>query len=290
VPAKVNLHLSVGPRRRDGFHELITIFQAVDLHDEVVASPGPGLQLMIEGPGAERLPTDARNLAWRAADLLALHAGVAPDVTLRIVKAIPIAGGMAGGSADAAATLLACSHLWQTATPRSELLTLAAELGSDVPFALTGGTALATGRGEVLTPVLSTGEFHWVLAFATGGISTPAAYGEFDRVNPQPAPPAAADAVLDAVRSGDPRRLARALHNDLQPAALALAPTLKRTLAAGRELGALAGIVSGSGPTCAFLAADAAGATALAAALMAEDVCRSTSVATGPVAGAKVVR
>jgi 4-diphosphocytidyl-2-C-methyl-D-erythritol kinase len=290
VPAKVNLHLGVGARRSDGFHELITVFQAVDLHDEVKAEAAPHLQLVIEGVGAAHLPTGEGNLAWRAADRLALHTGVRPDVRLTITKAIPIAGGMAGGSADAAATLIACNQLWQTGASREELLGLAAELGSDVPFALTGGTALATGRGEQLAPVLSTGTFHWVFAFATGGISTPQAYAEFDRQNPRPPAPGSADAVLDAVRAGDWAKLGAALHNDLQPAALTLAPGLRRTLAAGHELGAVAGIVSGSGPTCAFLTQDGAAAAKLAAALMAEGVCRSAAIATGPVVGARTMR
>jgi 4-diphosphocytidyl-2-C-methyl-D-erythritol kinase len=290
VPAKVNLHLSVGARRVDGFHELITVFQAVDLHDEVIAEPGSGIELILDGPGTSELPTGDGNLAWQAADLLALHTGVVPDVRLTITKAIPIAGGMAGGSADAAATLLACAQLWQTGTPKEELLSLAGELGSDVPFALTGGTALATGRGELLAPVLSTGEFHWVFAFAGTGISTPAAYAEFDRQHPAPPLPSTPDGVLDALRAGDARRLAAVLHNDLQDAALALVPSLRRTLAAGRELGALAGIVSGSGPTCAFLTPDSRAATKLAAALTADGVCRSATIATGPVVGARVVR
>jgi 4-diphosphocytidyl-2-C-methyl-D-erythritol kinase len=290
VPAKVNLHLSVGPRRVDGFHELVTVFQAVELYDEIQATPAAELQLRLHGVGADRLPSDRRNLAWRAAQLLAAHAGRRADVALDITKAIPVAGGMAGGSADAAATLVACAHLWQTGTPRLELLGLAAELGSDVPFALTGGTALATGRGETLTPVLSTGSFHWVFAVADGGISTPAAYAEFDRLNPDPGPPVGADDVLDALRAGDPFRLAAALHNDLQPAALSLRPSLRSTLATGRELGALAGIVSGSGPTCAFLVADGPTGTELATALVAAHVCQSAVTATGPAAGAKVVR
>lgn len=292
VPAKINLHLGVGPLRPDGFHELVTVFQAVDLADEVTASEGLGLEIHLSGTGADSVPTGPDNIAWRAASLLAERAQVPPDVRLEIVKAIPVAGGMAGGSADAAATLLACATLWQTGTSRPELAALAAELGSDVAFPLAGGTALATGRGEVLTPVLSTGQFHWVLAVAAFGISAADAYRELDRLRDAgaaPEPVGSPDAVLDALRAGDPRRLAAALGNDLQAAALRLRPSLRRTLTAGCDLGALAGIVSGSGPTCAFLCSGADSAARLAAALAGEGVCRTTRVTTGPVPGARVV-
>lgn len=292
VPAKVNLYLGVGSVRPDGFHELLTVFQAVDLHDEVSATSAVGLGLRMTGEGSAGLPNGPDNLAWQAASLLADHAQVPPDALIEIKKAIPIGGGMAGGSADAAATLLACAHLWQTGTTKSELVTLAAGLGSDVAFPLVGGTALGTGRGELLTPVLATGRFHWVLALAAFGISAADAYRELDRQradSPDGAAPALPDGLLDALRAGDARRLAPALGNDLQAAALTIAPSLRRTLAAGNELGALAGMVSGSGPTCAFLCADAEAATRLAAAMAGEGVCRTTRVVTGPVGGARVV-
>lgn len=291
VPAKVNLYLGVGPARRDGYHELVTVFQAVDLYDEVVASEAPSLRLEMSG-AADGVPADSRNLAWQAAELLATHCGIAPAVRLELHKAIPVAGGMAGGSADAAAALLACAELWGTGTSRDELVRLAGRLGSDVAFPLVGGTALGTGRGEVLAPALCTGEFHWVFALAGFGISAGDAYRELDRLRAtsRPSQVESPDAVLDALRAGDARRLAAALANDLQPAALSLAPTLRRVLDAGRDLGALAGIVSGSGPTCAFLATDRDAATRLAASLAAEGVCRTTRVARGPVPGARVVR
>ncbi|MEP7179236.1 MAG: 4-(cytidine 5'-diphospho)-2-C-methyl-D-erythritol kinase [Pseudonocardiales bacterium] len=292
VPAKVNLYLGVGALHADGFHDLVTVFQAVDLTDNVTARPAKGLRVRMSGEGAADLPTGQENIAWRAATRLAEHAGVAPEVALEITKSIPVAGGMAGGSADAAATLLACATLWRTQSSKSELLELAALLGSDVAFPLLGGTALGTGHGEVLTPVLATGEFHWVLALAAFGISAGAAYRELDRLRARGgAPPLAEgpEALLDALRAGDPERVGAALTNDLQPAVLALAPALRRTLAAGQDLGAIAGVVCGSGPTCAFLCADARAANRLAASLAAEDVCRTTRVATGPVPGARVV-
>ncbi|HLY32981.1 MAG TPA: 4-(cytidine 5'-diphospho)-2-C-methyl-D-erythritol kinase [Jatrophihabitantaceae bacterium] len=291
VPGKINLHLGVGPRRADGYHDLVTVFQAVDLFDDVVAADSHGLALRMTGADTGALPNGPDNIAWRAASLLAERAEVAPHADIEITKAIPVAGGMAGGSADAAGTLLACAMLWQTGSSKRELHDLAAQLGSDVPFALTGGTALGTGRGEQLTPALSTGTFHWVLAVASFGISTPDAYAELDRQREGTviAPLRAPDGLLDALRSGDPVRVASELHNDLQPAALALAPQLARTLRAGEELGALVGIVSGSGPTCAFLCVDGASATHLAAALAAEGVCRTTRVVTGPAPGARLV-
>jgi 4-diphosphocytidyl-2-C-methyl-D-erythritol kinase len=292
VPAKINLHLSVGALRDDGFHELVTVFQAVDLADEVTARAAVGLAVRMTGEGAATLPSGPENIAWRAASRLAAHAEVAPDVLLEITKAIPVSGGMAGGSADAAAALLACATLWRTRSSKAELLDLAALLGSDVAFPLLGGTALGTGRGEVLTPILTTGEFHWVFALAAFGISAGDAYRELDRLRAAgkaPEPAGRPEVLLDALRAGDAHRVGAALANDLQPAALALAPALRRTLAAGLDLGAIAGIVCGSGPTCAFLCADAHAANRLAASLAAEDVCRTTRVATGPVPGARVV-
>lgn len=291
VPAKVNLHLGVGALRPDGYHELVTVFQAVDLVDEVTASPAIGLQVQVSGERADGVPLGPDNLAWRAASLLAAHVQVPPDALLDIVKAIPVAGGMAGGSADAAGALLACATLWQTGCTRPELTDLAALIGSDVAFPLVGGTALATGRGELLTSVLADGTLDWVFALADFGISAGDAYRELDRLRAEgraPEPVGPPEALLDALRAADVHRVAACLVNDLQPAALSLAPELERTLAVGVERGALAGIVSGSGPTCAFLCADAAAAEALGDALTAAGVCRAVRVASGPVHGARL--
>jgi len=287
VPAKVNLHLSVGPRRDDGYHDVTSVMHAVSLTDEVTAVSAEGFAAEVTGEGAAEVPTDNGNLAVAAAIRLARQAGVSGGVLLRITKTIPVAGGMAGGSADAAAALVACDALWRTGLERSELLEIAASLGSDVPFALTGGTALATGRGENVAPVLARGQFHWVFALADRGLSTPAVYAEYDRGDPvlehEP------DAVLAALRAGDAIALSRALHNDLQSSALRLRPALRRVLEAGMELGALGGVVCGSGPTCAFLARSQADAIALAAAMAGSGTCRSVRRAYGPVPGARVV-
>jgi 4-diphosphocytidyl-2-C-methyl-D-erythritol kinase len=296
VPGKVNLYLAVGDRRDDGYHELTTVFHAVSLLDEVTVRTADVLSVELAGEGVESLPTDERNLAWRAAELMAEHVGRAPDVAISIEKSIPVAGGMAGGSADAAAVLVAMNTLWELGVPRRDLHALAAQLGSDVPFALHGGTALGTGRGEELATVLARNTFHWVLAFADDGLSTPAVYSEIDRLRDtagsgRDQPPRLDDPepVLAALASGDPAELAPLLGNDLQPAALSLDPGLRRTLRAGAEAGALAGIVSGSGPTCAFLCASAASAVNVGAELAGAGVCRTVRVASGPVHGARVV-
>ena len=291
VPAKVNLHLSVGDARADGFHELLTVFHAVDLVDEVAAAPATGLRITVVGDGSSDVPTDERNLAWQAAQLLADTAGIAPHAHLTIRKAIPVAGGMAGGSADAAAALVACARLWDLDVGAAELAPLAARLGSDVTFPLIGGTALGTGRGEILEPVDCAAALHWVFALADSGISAGAAYAEIDRQRSAglaPAPIGSPDRLLSALADGDAAAVAAALANDLQPAALALAPSLERTLHIGDDAGALAGIVSGSGPTCAFLCADAAAANLVAATLEAEGGCRTARVASGPAPGARI--
>ncbi|HEX2315589.1 MAG TPA: 4-(cytidine 5'-diphospho)-2-C-methyl-D-erythritol kinase [Thermomonospora sp.] len=290
VPAKVNLQLAVGPLRDDGYHDLVNVFHAVSLFDEVTAEPAGALSVRVEGASVEGVPLDDDNLAVRAARLLAARTGVEPAVALTIRKAIPVAGGMAGGSADAAAALVACARLWGVT---ADLHDLAATLGSDVPFALLGGTAVGTGRGEVLTPVEAAGRFHWVFALADGGLSTPAVYAECDRLREaagvRPGPPEASRALMDALAAGDAKALGAALANDLQEAALSLRPSLAATLAAGRERGALGALVSGSGPTCAFLTESADHAAALAASLAEAGVARSAVPAHGPVPGATVI-
>lgn len=297
VPAKVNLHLAVGDLRWDGYHELVSVFQALSIVDEVTvaATDEPGVQ--VYGEGAGTVPTDGRNLAWRAVLLLAEHVGRPPTVRVVLRKAIPVAGGMAGGSADAAGTLVALAGLWRLDLGREELIGLAAALGSDVPFALCGGTALGTGRGESLVPVLTRHTFHWVIALDHRGLSTAEVYRELDRLRAQvPTPQVSApqrlgdaEPLLEALASGDPRRLAILLGNDLQAAAVSLRPTLRRTLRAGVDAGALAGIVSGSGPSCAFLCTDADAAIRIAAELAGAGVCRTVRVASGPVPGARIV-
>ncbi|WP_030341556.1 4-(cytidine 5'-diphospho)-2-C-methyl-D-erythritol kinase [Streptomyces sp. NRRL S-1022] len=291
VPAKVNVQLAVGAARPDGFHDLANVFLAVGLYDEVTVTPADELRITCEGPDAAQVPLDRTNLAARAAIALAARRGIAPDVHVHIAKDIPVAGGMAGGSADGAGALLACDRLWGTGASRAELLAICAELGSDVPFSLVGGAALGVGRGERLTALEVGGTFHWVFAMAERGLSTPAVFREFDRLaegRKIPEPVASAELVA-ALAKGDAEALAAAVSNDLQPAALSLFPELADTLAAGRGAGALAALVSGSGPTTAFLTRDAESAEKVAGALRTSGTCRAVRTAVGAVAGARVV-
>jgi len=281
----------VGPRRPDGFHHLATVFQAVGLHDDVRVEPADDWGITVNGPYADLVPADDTNLAMRAARLLASEAGLDMPVHITIDKDIPVAGGMAGGSADAAGALVACDALWGLGSSRAALEDLGAELGSDVPFALSGGTAMGSGRGDHLVPVLGRGRYHWVFALSDVGLSTARVYAECDRLRarrrvPEPAPSAS---LMTALRAGDAVSLGRALSNDLQPAALSLQPRLAEVLRTGMEYGALGGIVSGSGPTVAFLVADTERGLDLAVALTASGASPAVSRAVGPVHGAQII-
>ncbi|MEV6834937.1 4-(cytidine 5'-diphospho)-2-C-methyl-D-erythritol kinase [Streptomyces sp. NPDC051133] len=290
VPAKVNVQLAVGAARPDGFHDLANVFLAVGLYDEVTVTPADELRITCEGPGADQVPLDRTNLAARAALALAGRRGIEPAVHIHIAKDIPVAGGMAGGSADGAGALLACNTLWGAGASRAELLAICAELGSDVPFSLVGGAALGIGRGEQLTALETGGTFHWVFAMAERGLSTPAVFREFDRLaegREIPEPVASAE-LLEALAKGDADALAAAVSNDLQPAALSLFPELADTLDAGRGAGALTALVSGSGPTTAFLARDPEAAAKIADALRFSGTCRTVRTATAPAPGATV--
>jgi 4-diphosphocytidyl-2-C-methyl-D-erythritol kinase len=293
VPAKINLHLGVGPVRADGFHELNTVYHAIALYDEISARRGDTLTLTMEGEGAGELLLDETNLVVRAARALARYAGVPAHARLHLRKQIPLSAGLAGGSADAAAALVACDALWGTGMTRDDLAGIAADVGSDVPFLVYGGTALGTGRGEAVSPVLARPTtWHWVLAIADGGLATPTVFAELDRLRASraaPGPIGTADDLLAALRQRDPGVLGEALGNDLQAAALSLRPALADVLKVGRSAGALAALVSGSGPTCIFLAEDGHDAARIATELTAASVCREARTATGPVAGARVV-
>jgi 4-diphosphocytidyl-2-C-methyl-D-erythritol kinase len=288
--------MRVGAVREDGYHDVATAYQAVSLYEDVRAYPADDISVAFGGSiDTSGLATDESNLAVKAARLLAKRTGHTGGVRLEIDKHVPIAGGMGGGSADAAATLVACDALWGTDLGREELLGLAARLGADVPFALVGGTAIGTGRGDRLSPALATGQFHWVLALPDGELSTPLVYSELDRhrerhageIAPAQLTPTVDSAVLQALRAGDPAMLAEALTNDLQAPAIHLVPAIADIIELGETNGALAGIVSGSGPTVAFLASDLDSAIDLQIALSA---ARVTAVrATGPVHGARIL-
>ena len=297
APAKINLQLAVGPRRADRYHDLVTIFQAISLYDDVTVTEtdGPGEdRVLVSGEGAGAVPGGRDNLALIAAAALTRAAGLPRDpdrrIEITIRKRIPVAAGLAGGSADAAAALVACNELWHAGLSHEQLTEVAAAVGSDVAFALLGGTAVGQGRGEQLTPALASGEYHWVLAVADGALSTPEVYAAFDRLNgPDGREPALDHALMAALRSGHPAAVGGTLSNDLQPAAISLFPALRKTLAAGRELGALGAMVAGSGPTCVFLAEDAERAVDLAVALSGVGVCRAVARAAGPVPGVSIV-
>jgi 4-diphosphocytidyl-2-C-methyl-D-erythritol kinase len=304
TPAKINLSLGVGPVRPDGYHPLATVYQAVSLYDELVLSPFDdgsdavgGVRLTVSGDGVDvqDVPSDETNLAVRAVRLLADHAGRDLPTTLHLRKRIPVAGGLAGGSSDAAAALLGADALFDLHTPRPELTGLAAELGSDVPFCLTGGTAIGAGRGELVTPVMTRGEYWWVILPDARGLSTPAVYGEFDRMHagnalPEPDVP---HALLAALAAGDAEQLGVELTNDLQRAALSLRPDLDDLLEAGVVCSAFGALVSGSGPTTVFLCGDQEHAEEVAQALheistrLGRDLA-APLIAKGPVPGARV--
>lgn len=291
VPGKVNVYLGVGPREFSGYHELATIFQAVGIYDEVTVSAADSLTISGLGQFADQIPTDETNLAWKAAELVARACGEEPNIHIQIDKSIPIAAGMAGGSADAAATLVACDAFWNAGIPRDQLDAMAATLGSDVPFMLHGGCALGVGRGDVLSPVMIRGSFHWVFATFDEGLSTAQIYEKTDEMRglefeDEPEVPTE---LLSALARGDAPTLGRLLHNDLQLAATTSRPQLGRVLEQGIDSGALGAIISGSGPTCAFLVRDESSAIDLVVALKATGLVDDVLRTHGPVHGARVI-
>ena len=294
VPAKINLSLSVGPLRPDGFHELVTLYQAIALFDDVTVTLKPKDErstVEVTGEYATSVPLDESNLAYRAAMrvLEAYEDDSAFAISIR--KSIPVAAGLAGGSADAAGALLAMDTLLGGQLGKNELHLLAAELGRDVPFALMGNTALGRGRGEEITPALSRGEFHWVLGISNQGLSTPAVYKESDRLREGMivSSPRISEKLMHALLSGEPEELGKNLSNDLAPAALSLRPGLRLVLDIAAEYAALGAIVSGSGPTIAILARDEEHSLDIAVALTASGVVNNVARALGPVAGARII-
>ncbi len=300
APGKVNLFLSAGAPGADGYHPLTTVFQAVRLIETVTArsqsrAAHGSITLSLEDAAVD-VPTDSSNLAVRAARLLAEATGVTDGVDLTIRKRVPVAGGMAGGSADAAATLIACNALWGTGLGPDELQDLAMRLGADVPFPLLGATAVGHGRGDRLTPLMTRGRYLWVLAFAARGLSTPAVFRRFDELASArsssevgASPAEAPETMTSALRAGDARALAGALHNDLQEASVSLLPEIAEIMTTAERAGALRAIVSGSGPTVAALVPDATSATRVIRALTASELVRGTARVDAPVAGARVV-
>ena len=294
TPAKVNLQLAVGPLGEDGFHEVTTVFQAISLFDDVsikLAKQESGTSLTLSGATSGGVPVDDENLAIRAAKLMAEKFDLSTDLEIHLKKEIPVAGGMAGGSADAAGVIVAMDSLFEVGLSRDEMEAIAAQLGSDVPFGISGGVAIGRGRGDQLTPALSRGNYHWVLALSGQGLSTPAVYQECDRLREglDIARPQVSDSMMQALSAGDAVALGQALSNDLQAAACSLRPALRLVLDVGRDYGALGGIVSGSGPTVAFLVEDEERSMDLTVALSSSGVVAGVVRASGPVHGARVI-
>ena len=291
MPAKVNLQLAVGPKESDGFHEVVTVFQAISILDTLKIEDSDDFSISISGDYVNGVPLDSENLVARAVELMADRFETTKNLAININKKIPVAGGMAGGSADAAATLLGIDQLYGLNLSKDELSEVATNLGSDVPFMLHGGTAIGRGRGDDVTPALSRGTYSWVIAVSSTGLSTPAVYAECDRLRTglDIKSPSLNDELLQALLSGDSVRVGKCLTNDLQAAACSLRPALRLILDMGHEYGALGGIVSGSGPSVAFLVADEDHSLDLAVALTSSGVVGSVARAQGPVSGAKVI-
>jgi 4-diphosphocytidyl-2-C-methyl-D-erythritol kinase len=294
VPAKVNLQLSVGPKEADGYHNLVSVFQAISIFDDItikLGEPGSGLTITISGDQTHGVPADSNNLAAKAVALISKEYDLTVDAHIEIKKSIPVAGGMAGGSADAAGTILGIDYLYSLDMTREEMIEIASKIGSDVPFMLSGGTAIGTGHGDQLTAALSRGTYHWVLALSTVGLSTPAVYAECDRLRGELeiVEPQTHEGLMQALLGADAPGVGAALINDLQLAACSLRPAIRLVLDVGQEYGALGAIVSGSGPTVAFLVADQDSGLDLAVALTSSGVVGSVAQAYGPVTGAKVI-
>ena len=294
VPGKVNLQLSVGPLGSDGFHEVTTVFQAISLFDDVTVSEGvskSGVTISVTGQTAHGVPADASNLAIRAANLMIKEYEIPADLDIKLKKEIPVAGGMAGGSADAAGVIVGLDSFYELGLSRDEMEKIAAQIGSDVPFSISGGVAIGTGRGDQITPALAKGSYTWVLALSNQGLSTPAVYQECDRLREglSIASPQVSEVLMQALRAGDAKALGKALSNDLQAAACSLRPALRLVLDVGIDYGALGGIVSGSGPTVAFLVSDEEHAMDLTVALSASGVVSSIARAVGPAHGARII-
>ncbi|CAB4846950.1 unannotated protein [freshwater metagenome] len=294
VPGKVNLQLSVGPLGSDGFHEVTTVFQAISLFDDVTVSEGvskSGVTISVTGQTAHGVPADASNLAIRAANLMIKEYEVPADLEIKLKKEIPVAGGMAGGSADAAGVIVGLDSFYELGLSRDEMEKIASQIGSDVPFSISGGVAIGTGRGDQITPALAKGSYTWVLALSNQGLSTPAVYQECDRLREglSIASPQVSEVLMQALRAGDAKALGKALSNDLQAAACSLRPALRLVLDVGIDYGALGGIVSGSGPTVAFLVSDEEHAMDLTVALSASGVVSSIARAVGPAHGARII-
>jgi 4-diphosphocytidyl-2-C-methyl-D-erythritol kinase len=294
VPAKVNLQLAVGPLGTDGFHEVTTVFQAISLFDDVTvetAAENNGISIQITGQTSTGVPSDSSNLAVKAATLMIKNYDLPSDLNIKLKKEIPVAGGMAGGSADAAGVIVGLDSLFELGLSRDEMEMVGSKIGADVPFSICGGVAIGTGRGDQITPALFKGSYNWVLALSGQGLATPSVYAECDRLREglSISTPVVSEQLMQALRAGDAKAVGKSLSNDLQPAACSLRPALRLVLDVGLDYGALGGIVSGSGPTVAFLVTDDEHAMDLTVALSSSGVVSSVVRASGAVAGARII-
>lgn len=294
VPAKVNLQLAVGPLGNDGFHEVTTVFQAISLFDDVTVettAENNGISIQVTGQTSTGVPSDSSNLAVKAATLMIKNYDLPSDINIKLKKEIPVAGGMAGGSADAAGVIVGLDSLFELGLSRDEMEMVGSKIGADVPFSICGGVAIGTGRGDQITPALFKGSYNWVLALSGQGLATPSVYAECDRLREglSISTPVVSEHLMQALRAGDAKALGKSLSNDLQPAACSLRPALRLVLDVGLDYGALGGIVSGSGPTVVFLVKDDEHAMDLTVALSSSGVISSVVRATGAVAGARII-
>jgi len=294
VPAKVNLQLAVGPLGADGFHEVTTVFQAISLFDDVTvetAAENNGISIQVTGQTSTGVPSDSSNLAVKAATLMIKNYDLPSDINIKLKKEIPVAGGMAGGSADAAGVIVGLDSLFELGLSRDEMEMVGSKIGADVPFSICGGVAIGTGRGDQITPALFKGSYNWVLALSGQGLSTPSVYAECDRLREglSISTPVVSEQLMQALRAADAKALGKSLANDLQAAACSLRPALRLVLDVGVDYGALGGIVSGSGPTVAFLVSDDDHAMDLTVALSSSGVVSSVVRASGPTNGARII-
>ena len=284
----------MGPLGADGFHEVTTVFQAISLFDDVTvatAEKGEGIKISITGQTSGGVPADNSNLAVKTAQLMIKNYDLPEDLVIKLKKEIPVAGGMAGGSADAAGVIVGLDSLFELGLSRDVMESVGSKIGSDVPFSICGGVAIGTGRGDQITPALAKGSYNWVLALSGQGLATPSVYQECDRLREglSIAAPVVSEPLMQALRAGDAKALGKALTNELQPAACSLRPALRLVLDVGVDYGALGGIVSGSGPTVAFLVSDDDHAMDLTVALSSSGVVSSVVRASGPTNGARII-
>jgi 4-diphosphocytidyl-2-C-methyl-D-erythritol kinase len=278
---KINLFFKVGPLLENGYHQVASLYQAVNLPETVIAELASDWEVTVTGnidaAHLKGVPTNRNNLVVKAAKAAggALRFRRVPRLAFTIHKNVPVAGGMGGGSADAAAALLAAEAAWGRKLAPEDRFAVAAELGADVPFALLGGSAIGVGTGHELEPIAQRATLHWVLVPNDFGLSTPAVYAELDRLrdmrgdNPKWVEEAAVNQLLvRALKQGaSAEEIAPLLHNDLQEAAVSLRPELQEILDLADRAMALKAIISGSGPTIAMLARDANDAHAIASRL-----------------------